>query len=181
MGRQQGIGTFCLHRRLQLPLDFRFRAVASVVLAAVALALNTAPALAVDYPADNGAVQVAVQVADHGAEQAAANPPNATEHHRADLEGAPGMEVIVSTAEYRRGDSIHLHRHHGVEALYVIQGATVQSPGKAPHEIPTGASLLNLRDVYHAGFTVVGDTPLKLFTVHVVDKGKPLYEYAQED
>jgi hypothetical protein len=31
--------------------------------------------------------------------------------------------------------------------------------------------------VKHGGFTVVGDTPLKLFTVHVVDKNRPLYEY----
>jgi hypothetical protein len=38
---------------------------------------------------------------------------------------------------------------------------------------------LNLRDVNHAGFRVVGDTSLKLFTVHIVDKGKPLYGYAQ--
>jgi len=37
---------------------------------------------------------------------------------------------------------------------------------------------VNLRDVEHGGWTVVGDTPLKVFTVHVVDKGKPLYEYA---
>jgi len=26
------------------------------------------------------------------------------------------------------------------------------------------------------GFKIVGDKSLKLFTVHVVDKGKPLYE-----
>ena len=27
-------------------------------------------------------------------------------------------------------------------------------------------------------FNVIGDVPLKLFTVHIVDKGKPLYDYA---
>ena len=36
-----------------------------------------------------------------------------------------------------------------------------------------------LREVKHAGFKVVGDTPLKLFTVHIVDKGKPLYDYVK--
>ena len=58
-------------------------------------------------------------------------------------------------------------------------GAIVQSPGKDPAPLPTGASLLNLRDVKHGGFKVVSETPLKLFTVHIVDKGKPLYDYAK--
>jgi hypothetical protein len=31
--------------------------------------------------------------------------------------------------------------------------------------------------VLHA--QIVGDTSLKLFTVHIVDKGKPLYDYGQ--
>lgn len=101
------------------------------------------------------------------------------EQKRLDLSGAPGMEVIASIAEYQPGDVLELHSHHGVEALYVLQGASVQSPGKEPRALPTGATLLNPRDVQHAGFKVVGETSLKLFTVHVVDKGKPLYEYAK--
>lgn len=98
------------------------------------------------------------------------------EHKRTDLSGAPGMEVIASTAEYKPGEGIELHLHHGVEAAYVIQGATVQAPGKAPMELKTGATLLNLRDIKHGGFKVIGETSLKLFTVHVVDKGRPLYD-----
>jgi quercetin dioxygenase-like cupin family protein len=98
---------------------------------------------------------------------------------RADLSGAPGMEVITSTGQYKPGESIELHLHHGIEAAYVVQGATVQTPGKDPMRLPTGASLLNLRDVKHGGFTVIGDTPLKLFTVHIVDKGQPLYDYGK--
>jgi quercetin dioxygenase-like cupin family protein len=100
------------------------------------------------------------------------------EHRRTDLSGAPGMEVIVSTAEYRPGDHIDVHLHHGVEAVYVVQGATVQAPGKPAMTLQTGAAAMNLREVKHAGFTVVGERPLKLFTVHIVDKGKPLYDYA---
>ena len=101
--------------------------------------------------------------------------PQRVEQKRADLSGAPGMEVIASTGEYKPGDGIDLHVHHGIEAAYVVQGATVQAPGRDPMQLPTGASLLNLRDVKHGGLKVVGDTPLKLFTVHVVDKGKHLY------
>lgn len=98
---------------------------------------------------------------------------------RADLSGAPGMEVVASLSEYKKGDGIALHFHHGIEAGYVVQGSMVQSPGSAPRELATGGNLLNLRDVKHGGFTVVGDTPLRLFTVHIVDKGKPLYDYTK--
>lgn len=89
------------------------------------------------------------------------------------------MEVIASTSEYKTGESIELHTHHGIEAAYVIQGASVQVPGKDPMMLPSGATLMNLRDVKHAGFKVVGEASLKLFTVHIVDKGKPLYDYAK--
>jgi quercetin dioxygenase-like cupin family protein len=105
--------------------------------------------------------------------------PQRVEQKRADLSGAPGMEVIASTAEYRPGDGVELHFHHGVEASYVVQGARVQSPGQEARTLATGATIMNLRDVKHGGFKVVGDTSLKLFTVHVVDKGKPLYDYSK--
>src|SRR6202140_1921031 len=111
--------------------------------------------------------------------QTSTDSPQRVEQKRADLSGAPGMEVITSVAEYKPGDSIGLHTHHGIEAAYVLQGASVQLPGKDPMALPTGATLLNLRDVQHAGFKVVGDTSLRLFTVHIVDKGKPLYDYVQ--
>jgi quercetin dioxygenase-like cupin family protein len=97
---------------------------------------------------------------------------------RADVSGANNMEIIVSTAEYKPGESIDRHAHHGMEAAYIIQGSDVQVPGKPPMALATGTSLLNLRDVKHAGFKVVGSSSLKLFTVHVVDKGAPLYDYA---
>jgi quercetin dioxygenase-like cupin family protein len=98
------------------------------------------------------------------------------EQKRADLSGAPGMEVISSIAEYKPGEAVMRHQHHGVETGYVIQGATIQPASGAPMVLATGSTLLNLRGVMHGGFKVVGDTSLKLFTVHIVDKGKPLYD-----
>ena len=98
------------------------------------------------------------------------------EMSRVDLSGAPGMEVVSSVSEYKKGDTLPRHFHHGVEAAYVIQGTRVQAPGKDPMDLPTGAPVLNLRDIGHGGYTVVGDQSLKLFTVHIVDKGKPLYD-----
>ena len=105
--------------------------------------------------------------------------PQRVEQKRTDLSGAPGMEVIASIAEYKPGDTVDAHFHHGVEAAYVVQGASVQIPGKEPMTLATGSTTVNLRDVRHGGFKVVGDTSLKLFTVHVVDKGKPLYDYSK--
>ena len=98
---------------------------------------------------------------------------------RADLDGAPGMEVITSRGEWKPGQGIARHSHHGLETGYVVQGAMIQFPGKDPISLPTGAPLWNLRDVPHAGFKVVGDTSLILLTVHVVDKGKPISEYVK--
>lgn len=43
--------------------------------------------------------------------------PQRVEQRRADLSGAPDMEVIASTAEYKPGDAIEVHFHHGVEAV----------------------------------------------------------------
>ena len=105
--------------------------------------------------------------------------PARKELKRVDLDGVPGMEVVSSITEYKTGESISAHLHHGVEAGYVVQGAMVQLPGKEPMMLPTGAPVLNLRDVMHGGFTVVGAGSLVLFTVHIVDKGKPLYDVAK--
>ena len=52
----------------------------------------------------------------------------------------------------------------------------VEAPDGKQIMLPTGAGNINLRDVPHAGFHVVGDTSLKLLTVHIVDKGAPLYD-----
>ena len=104
--------------------------------------------------------------------------PQRKELRRVDLSGAQGMEVISSISEYRPGEELPRHLHHGVEAGYVVQGAMVQNPGQAPTMLATGAPILNLRDVVHGGFTVIGPGNLILFTVHTVDKGKPLYDWA---
>ncbi|WP_395009638.1 cupin domain-containing protein [Undibacterium sp.] len=112
--------------------------------------------------------------------QALSDSPQRQEKQRVELQDpngvTTGMEVLASVAEYKPGEGIDLHLHHGIEALYVVQGAQIQTPGKDAVSLPTGASLMNLRMVQHGGFKVVGDTSLKLFTVHIVDKGKPLYD-----
>ncbi len=105
--------------------------------------------------------------------------PQRQELKRADLTVSPDMEVITSISEIGKGETIPRHSHHGIETGYVLQGSMVQLPGKAPTMMETGSSFMNLRDVPHAGFTVVGDQPLRLLTVHVVDKNKALYEWVR--
>jgi quercetin dioxygenase-like cupin family protein len=102
-------------------------------------------------------------------------PKNRQELKRTDLTGT-NMEVVLSTAEYQPGEVIQRHIHHGEEAFYVIQGATVETPDGKQIKLATGTGSINIRNVPHAGFKVVGDTPLKLVTVHIVDKGAPLYD-----
>ena len=102
-----------------------------------------------------------------------------TELKRTDLTGAPGTEVISSIVEVKPGEEVVRHVHHGVESGYVLDGAMIQSPGKEHTMLETGTAFVNLRDVPHGGYNVVGDKPLKLYTVHIVDKGKPLYDYVK--
>jgi len=104
--------------------------------------------------------------------------PMRTELHRADLSGAPGMEVIASMVRIKPGETSALHSHHGIESAYVVHGAMIQYPDHPPQMLKTGSTLFNLRDMVHSGFKVVGADTLVIYTVHVVDKGKPLYEPA---
>ena len=103
--------------------------------------------------------------------------PERTELKRTALTATGPMEVISSTLEFPPGTELRRHFHHGIESGYVLQGALIQRPGSAPERFETGTPILNLRDVHHGGFKIVGNTALKIFTVHVVDRDKPLYEY----
>jgi quercetin dioxygenase-like cupin family protein len=98
-----------------------------------------------------------------------------TELMKADLTGT-NMEVIISIVEAKPGAGLPRHIHPGEEAVYVLEGATLELPDGKQVPRPTGVASINIRDVPHAGFKVVGDKTLKLLTVHVVDKGKPMTE-----
>ena len=96
-----------------------------------------------------------------------------TEIKRSDLTGT-NMEVIMTVLEAPPGAVLPKHLHHGEEAFYVLEGAMTEVPGQAPSPRVVGTGGINVREVPHAGYKVVGDKPLKLLTVHIVDKGKPL-------
>ncbi|QQN63304.1 cupin domain-containing protein [Bradyrhizobium diazoefficiens] len=94
---------------------------------------------------------------------------------RADLSGT-NMEVITSISEIKPGDTSTLHIHHGEESFYVLEGGTIELPDGKQVPVQTGIAAVNVRDVPHGAFKVVGDKTVKLLTVHIVDKGKPLYD-----
>ena len=98
------------------------------------------------------------------------------EKNRATIPEAPNIEVIVSTKEFKPGEYMKWHYHHGIEVIYVIQGAAVQLSENATRTFKTGTTLLIPKGVRHEGFKVIGDRPLKLFLVHIVENGKPLYD-----
>ena len=98
---------------------------------------------------------------------------NRTVLKRGDLTGTDN-EIVISVLEVPPGSSIERHTHPGEEAVYVLDGATLQWPDGKEVSRPTGEAGINVRDVPHAGYNVVGDKPLKLLTVHIVDKGKPM-------
>ncbi|OKO78203.1 hypothetical protein AC629_30770 [Bradyrhizobium sp. NAS80.1] len=94
---------------------------------------------------------------------------------RADLTGT-NMEVVTSISEIKPGDTSTLHIHHGEESFYVLEGGTIELPDGKQVPFPAGNAGVNVRNVPHGAFKVVGDKPIKLLTVHIVDKGKPLYD-----
>jgi quercetin dioxygenase-like cupin family protein len=86
------------------------------------------------------------------------------------------MEVITSISEIKPGEATALHIHHGEESFYVIEGGTIELPDGKQVPLPAGATGINRRDVPHGAFKVIGDKTIRLLTVHIVDKGAPLYD-----
>ncbi|MBV9455893.1 MAG: cupin domain-containing protein [Bradyrhizobium sp.] len=96
-----------------------------------------------------------------------------TELTKGDLTGKD-MDIVVGIVEVPPGASGILHTHPGDKAYYIIDGATGVAPDSKPIVFEPGIAKINARDVPHGAFTVTGDKTLKLLTVHIVDKGKPM-------
>lgn len=105
---------------------------------------------------------------------AAAQEVKRTELSRTDLTGVEDKEIVVQLVEVPPGTPSIRHFHHGEEVFYVLDGTMVQVPGQEPQSRVTGSVGVNKREVPHAGYKVIGDKPLRLLSVYVVDKGKPL-------
>jgi len=97
-----------------------------------------------------------------------------TELSRTDLTGVDGKEVVVTMLEAPAGSTSVRHFHYGDEVFYVLDGAMIQVPGQEPQARVTGSVGYNKREIPHAGYKVIGDKPLKLLSIYIVDKGRPL-------
>lgn len=102
-----------------------------------------------------------------------------TELGRQPVSGDESREIVMQLVEIPPGATSRRHVHNGEEAYYVLEGGLAQRPGQDPKERPAGERGINRRGVPHAGYTVVGDRTLKILSVYVVDKGKPLQEAAE--
>jgi len=96
-----------------------------------------------------------------------------TELQRHDLTGT-NMEVIIATVEAPPGAVLPRHFHYGEEAVYVLEGSMIETFDGKQEMSATGHSYINVREVPHGGYKVIGDKPLKVLTVHIVDKGKQM-------
>ena len=101
-----------------------------------------------------------------------------TELGRSPVSGDDTKEIIMQLVEFSPGAMSPRHFHNGEESFYVIEGGTVQVAGKEPKERLAGERGINQRGVPHAGYTVIGDKTIKILSIYVVDKGKPLQEPA---
>lgn len=93
-----------------------------------------------------------------------------------DLEGTDDREVIVALLVVQPGAFVQRHIHHGEEYAYFLQGQKVKTSDGKVRELKTGTMAHYVRGQAHAGFTVMGEHPLKLLTTHIVDKNKPLLQ-----
>ena len=93
---------------------------------------------------------------------------------RTSVSGVPGREIVVQLVEIPPGATTGRHSHNGEEVYYVLDGGTAQAVGKEAKERPAGEHGINLREVPHAGYRNVGDKPIRILSVYVVDSGKPL-------
>ena len=83
-------------------------------------------------------------------------------------------EMVMVEVTIPPGAMSPRHTHPGEEAFYVVQGPTIEYPGKPATAREAGSGGITAREVPHAGYKNVGQTTLKQVSVYVVDKGKPL-------
>jgi quercetin dioxygenase-like cupin family protein len=93
-----------------------------------------------------------------------------------DLTGVPNRQVIANIYEVSPGSVVPRHRHPGDEFHLVLSGEwAAEVEGRPVHTMKPGDSQYVEREHWHGG-KVVGEVPLKLLGVMIVDKDKPVTE-----
>src|SRR5436190_2010254 len=83
-------------------------------------------------------------------------------------------ETVMGVAEIPAGGVAGRHTHPGVEVSYILEGtASLEIEGETPRLVKAGESFSIPNGKVHDA-KVVGDVPLKVLAIYVVEKGKPL-------
>lgn len=103
-----------------------------------------------------------------------------TELSRSPVTGLDHLEIVTQLGEFSPGATSPCHFHHGEETFFVLEGGTVQEVGRPLQERVPGENGVIPRGAHHSGYTVIGDRTIKVLSVYVVDKGKPLQELVSQ-
>jgi quercetin dioxygenase-like cupin family protein len=95
---------------------------------------------------------------------------------RQDDPASPKYEAIMGISEIPPGGTSGKHRHPGIELAYVLEGSVeLTHEGKPPVIVKAGEPTMNTVGGIHTA-TNRGTVPVKILTVYIVEKGKPLAE-----
>jgi len=84
----------------------------------------------------------------------------------------PGYQTVIALSEIAPGTCVGRHTHPGTSTGYVLEGETVlKVDGKPDQRIKAGDPYQTPAGVPHEDCTTSG---VKLLTVHIIEKGKPL-------
>ena len=87
--------------------------------------------------------------------------------------GVAGRAAVVARVDFQPGAAIGRHTHPGEELGYVLEGTfTLEIAGKPPVTLKAGDVFFVEAGRVHSG--VNGNTPGKVITTYIVEKGKPL-------
>jgi quercetin dioxygenase-like cupin family protein len=113
----------------------------------------------------------------------AADPPRPIGTTRTDLQrydlSIPGREVLQARVDFAPGSSFPRHKHPGEEIIYVIEGTLeYELPGRGWITLKAGDVLFVPDGGVHAARNL-GAAPAAELATYVIEKGKPLTEFAE--
>jgi len=124
----------------------------------------------------NKALALAIAVLFLGSAQQTG--PRRTDLQRHDL-SAPGREVVQVRVDFAPGYAAPRHTHPGEEIIYVLEGALEYDvEGEGSVTLKAGDVLFVPKGTFHAARNV-GTGPGAELATYVVEKGKPLTEFAK--
>ena len=93
---------------------------------------------------------------------------------KAEVTGAASKQVIANVYEVPAGSTVPRHYHHGDEFHFVLSGEwAAEVEGRSTKNLKQGEGQYVENGRWHGG-KVVGNEPLRLLGLMIVDKGQPI-------